>query len=159
MITLIAAIGQNNELGLDNKLLWNIPEDMRHFKSYTMGKVILMGRKTYDSIGRKPLPGRRCIVVSKSKLNGIVIPAYTIEDALSVEYCYDELVVIGGASIYSQTIDLADKLVITHIEESFEADTFFPTIDSRKWKINNVLNGNTEPCNYRFVEYIRNETK
>ena len=138
MITLIAAIGRNNELGFKNKLLWNIPEDMKHFKSYTMGKVVIMGRKTYASIG-KELPGRRNIIVSSLNASNIGISAHSIESALSVEHCYNELVVIGGASIYNQTIELADKLVITHVDAEFEADVFFPEIDLTKWKINSIL--------------------
>jgi dihydrofolate reductase len=155
MITLIAAIGRNNEIGLDNKMLWNIPEDMKHFRSYTMGKVIIMGRKTFASIGCKGLPGRKSIVISSQDLHGVSITAKTIDDALSIDHCYPEIVVIGGASVYNQTIDRADKLVITHIDAEFNADTFFPVIDLTQWKINSSVNGNNESYNYRFVEYIR----
>ena len=155
MITLIAAIGRNNELGLDNKMLWNIPEDMRHFKTYTMGKVVIMGRKTFASIGCKGLPGRKSIVVSGQDLHGVSITAHTIDSALSIDHCYPEIVVIGGESIYRQTIDRADKLVITHIDAEFIADTYFPEIDLAKWKINSSVNSNNESYNYRFVEYIR----
>ena len=160
MITLIAAIGRNREIGYNNKLLWNIPEDMRHFKSYTMGKVVIMGKNTFSSLGHKPLPGRRNIVISHNKCNTTdVIYARSIDDALSIEHCYDELVVIGGSSIYNQTIDRADKLVITHIDADFTADTFFPEIDLTKWKINSSIDGNNETYNYRFVEYVRNEIR
>jgi dihydrofolate reductase len=155
MITLIAAIGRNNELGLDNKLLWNIPEDMKHFKSYTMGKVLIMGRKTFASIGNKPLPGRKCIVVSTQGLAGQAIRARDIEAALSIDHCYPEIVVIGGASVYNQTIGLANKLVITHVDAEFKADTFFPVIDLAVWKINSLLESNSELFKYKFVEYVR----
>jgi len=155
MITLIAAIGRNNELGLNNKMLWNIPEDMKHFKSYTMGKVIIMGRKTFASIGCKGLPGRKCIVVSTQDLHGSAIRASTIDAALSIDYCYPEIVVIGGESVYRQTIIHADKLVITHIDAEFEADTFFPYIDPAQWVINSTINGSNETYNYKFVEYVR----
>lgn len=157
MITLIAAIGRNNELGFKNKLLWDIPEDMKHFKTYTMGKVVIMGRKTYASIG-KELPGRRNIIVSSLNASNIGISAHSIESALSVEHCYNELVVIGGASIYNQTIELADKLVITHVDADFEADVFFPEIDLTKWKINSILDGSNETYKYKFIEYIRHES-
>src|SRR4051812_12063124 len=103
MITLIAAIGRNNEIGYLNKLLWRIPEDMKHFKEYTMGKVIIMGSNTYASIGCKPLPGRKSIVISSAATPGAV-HAKDIESALSIDHCYPELVVIGGASVYNQTI-------------------------------------------------------
>lgn len=159
MITLIAAIGRNNEIGYKNKLLWNIPEDMQHFKSYTMGKVVLMGSNTFLSMRNRPLPGRKCVVISRRDLHGCgAIPAKSIIDALSIEHCYPELVVIGGASIYEQTIDLAHKLIITHIDADFVADTYFPKIDLEQWKINNVIDGsNNNIFNYRFVEYLRNE--
>jgi dihydrofolate reductase len=157
VITLIAAIGRNNELGLGNKLLWNISEDMKHFKSYTMGKVIIMGSNTLASIG-KPLPGRKCIVLSSKGAAGLAIPAHSIEDILSIEHCYPELVVIGGASVYRQTINLADKLVITHIDAETEADVFFPEIDLTIWKINSTIDGSNETYRYKFVEYVRNES-
>lgn len=158
MITLIAAIGRNGELGLDNKLLWDIPEDMKHFISYTKGKVIAMGSNTFASIGNKPLSGRKCIVLSSSGLAGMAIRAKTIDDIFSVDHCYPEIVIIGGASVYKQTIDRADKLVITHVDADFDADTFFPSIDLTKWKINSIIDGSNETYKYRFVEYIRNES-
>jgi dihydrofolate reductase len=158
MITLIAAIGRNGELGFDNKMLWNIPEDMKHFKAYTMGKVVVMGRKTFASIGSKVLPGRKCIVISSQDLHGTAVVAKTVDSALSVDYCYPELVVIGGASVYAQTIDRADKLVITHVDAEFTADTYFPVIDPARWVINSSTEGSNETYKYRFVEYIRNES-
>lgn len=156
MITLIAAIGRNREIGFENKLLWNIPEDMKHFKSYTMGKVLIMGRKTFASIGNRSLPGRKCIVVSSHEIHGVV-RARDIDSALSIDYCYPEIVVIGGESVYRQTIDRADKLVITHVDADFKADTFFPPIDLTKWRINSTIDGSNETYNYKFVEYVRNE--
>ena len=156
MITLIAAIGRNNELGLGNKLLCSIPEDMKHFKSYTMSKVVIMGSNTFISIGR-PLPGRKNIVITSKPMMGVIV-AKDINSALSIQHCYDEIVIIGGASIYKQTIGLADKLVMTHIDSNFEADVFFPVIDLTKWKINSTLEGSNETYKYRFVEYTRNES-
>lgn len=159
MITLIAAIGRNNEIGRNNRLLWDIPEDMAHFKSYTMGKVLVMGSNTFVSIGSKPLPGRKCIVVSGRNLHCTsAVHAKSVESAFSVEHCYDELVVIGGASIYNQCIELADKLVITHVDADFEADTFFPEIDLTRWVINSSVERSNETYEYKFVEYIRNES-
>lgn len=157
MITLIAAIGRNNEIGFENKLLWNIPEDMKHFKAYTMGKVLIMGRKTFASIGNKSLPGRKCIVISTHDLFGAAVCAKDVDSALSIDYCYPEIVVIGGESVYRQTIDRADKLVITHVDADFRADTFFPPIDLTKWRINSTIDGSNETYNYKFVEYVRNE--
>lgn len=156
MITLIAAIGRNNELGFRNKLLCSIPEDMKHFKSYTMNKIVVMGSNTLISIGRR-LPGRKNIVITSKPMMGVIV-AKDINSALSIQHCYDEIVIIGGASIYKQTIDLADKLVITHIDSDFEADVFFPDIDLTKWKINSTLERSNKAYNYSFVEYIRNES-
>lgn len=155
MITLIAAIGRNREIGYNNQLLWNIPEDMRHFKAYTMGKVLIMGRKTFASIGGKPLPGRKCIVVSTQPSAGLAITAKSVTEALSIEYCYPEIVVIGGASIYEQTIDLAHKLVITHVDAEFTADTYFPEIDLTKWSAQSTIESSSGSSTYRFVEYSR----
>jgi len=155
MITLIAAIGLNREIGLDNKLLCSIPEDMKHFKSYTMGKVVIMGRKTFASIGHKPLPGRKCIVISSQDLGPAAIRAKTVEDAFSIDHCYPEIVVIGGESVYRQAMPYADKLVITHIDAEFKADSFFPEIDLKIWKPNTAIESRDENYNYRFVEYIK----
>lgn len=155
MITLIAAIGAKNEIGFKNKLLWKIPEDMRHFRNYTLGKVIIMGHNTFLGIGAKPLPGRRNVVVSHKNLYGDAIKAKNIKEALSIEEFYPELVVIGGESIYNQTLEFADKLVITHIDAEFEADAYFPTIDCSIWKVNNILGIGITPYHYTFVEYGR----
>lgn len=123
-----------------------------------MGKVIIMGHKTFASIGYKALPGRKSVVISSQDLNGVAIRAKDIESALSIDHCYPEIVVIGGASVYNQTINQADKLVITHIDADFEADVFFPKIDTTVWKINSILDGSNETYKYKFVEYIRNES-
>jgi dihydrofolate reductase len=158
MLTLIAAIGRNREIGYDNKLLWSIPEDMKHFKSYTMGKVIIMGCNTFASLNRRSLPGRKSIVISTQDLGSLTIRAKSIEEALSIVHCYPEVVIIGGESIYNQTIDKADKLVITHIDAEFTADKFFPKIDLSKWKINSSIDGSNETYNYKFIEYLRDES-
>jgi dihydrofolate reductase len=157
VITIIAAIGKNRELGKNNCLPWNIPEDTKHFKSYTMGKVLIMGRKTFESIGSKPLPGRKCIVVTTKGVRNQAVCAKDVESALSIEHCYPEIVIIGGAKIYNESMQYANKLVITHIDAEFEADVFFPEIDLTIWKINSTVEGKNEKYNYRFVEYIRNE--
>lgn len=146
-------MGRNREIGYKNQLLWNIPEDMKHFRAYTMGKVLIMGRKTFESIGGAPLPGRKCIVVSTQPSAGLAITAKSVEEALSIEYCYPEIVVIGGASIYEQTIDLADKLVITHVDAEFTADTYFPEIDSKKWLVKSSRESSNNSLKYRFTEY------
>jgi dihydrofolate reductase len=160
MITLIAAVGRNNEIGFKNHLPWKkIPEDMKHFMDYTMGKMLVMGYNSYVAIG-KPLPGRRSIVVTHHQLStseDLVIPAHSIEEALSLKQHYPELVVIGGGVIFKETIGIANKLIITHIEADFEADVFFPEIDLSIWKINSVVESYDRNYDYKFVEYIRDE--
>ncbi|PHS72343.1 MAG: dihydrofolate reductase [Cycloclasticus sp.] len=136
MISMIVAMGENNAIGKDNELLWHLPEDFKHFKSVTMGKPILMGRKTYQSIGM-PLPGRKNIVVTRDKgffVEGVTI-VDSIEEALEVSRQYDEVMVIGGASFYDQMLPLADKLYVTRVHKSFEADAFFPAINMEEWQV------------------------
>ena len=134
-ISVIAAIGSNRELGKNNKLLWNIPEEMEHFKTITMSHPVIMGRKTYESIGR-PLPGRLNIVVtkdSKFKPEGVTV-AHSIEEAISIGESKDtkEIFFIGGGDIYHQAIKLADKLYLTVVEGKFDADTYFPNYSDFK---------------------------
>lgn len=135
-ITLIAAIADNNAIGLDNKLLYHIPEDLKRFKQITSGHTIIMGRKTWDSLKIKPLPDRKNIVITSSVLGFPkgVIPANSIEDALKACDPANENFVIGGETIYRVFLPFAQKLHITRIYASFEADTFFPEID-RSWEM------------------------
>lgn len=153
MITLIAAIGRNNEIGCDNKLLWNIPEDMKHFKEYTTGKVVVMGRKTFDSIGRA-LPGRKNVIMTSSNIPNMLC-VKSIESLMSIDHCYPEIVVIGGETIYRQMMPYASKMVITHIDEGFDADTFFPKIDLTKWQVTNKIDSSNDTYKYSFVDYQR----
>lgn len=133
-ISLIAAIDRKNGLGKDNRLLCYLPNDLRYFKKVTMGKPILMGYNTFTSIG-KALPGRKNVVLtSKPNLSvpGVNFVSH-IDEAL--EECSDaaEIMIIGGASLYKQMLPLADKLYLTFIEHTFDADVFFPKIDFDKW--------------------------
>jgi dihydrofolate reductase len=156
MITLIAAIGRNGEIGYNGRMPWHIPEDLKHFKAYTMGKIVVMGSKTFASLDNTPLPGRKNIVVSSQSLCcTTAIHASSIEHALSIEHCYPELVIIGGESVYRQTMGLADKLVITHIDSEFTADSYFPEIDPNLWLQANKIQSRNSEHNYSFVEYTR----
>ena len=136
IISLIAAVGRNNELGKDNTLLWKLPADMEHFKKITSLHPVIMGRKTFESIGR-PLPNRRNIVITrdvKYKKEGVEV-AHSLSEALDLfKEENEEIFIIGGAEIYAQTMPIADKLYITHIEaEDRSADSFFPEIISIVW--------------------------
>lgn len=135
MTTLIAAIGKNNEIGFENQLLWKLSADLQHFKKLTSGHPVIMGRKTFDSIG-KPLPNRTNIVISQKKdwfEEGILIVG-SIKEALKFAQKIDEnIFIIGGGKIYEQTIHLANRLEITQVQSAFTADTFFPKIDEKVW--------------------------
>lgn len=133
---MIAAMAENSAIGKDNELLWHLPDDFKHFKATTMGKPILMGRKTYDSIG-KPLPGRENIVVTRDNgfaADGVTI-VHSIEAALKAGEQYDEVMVIGGASFYQQLLPQAQRLYLTVVHASFEADAFFPEINLSEWRL------------------------
>jgi dihydrofolate reductase len=158
MISLIAAIGKNNELGKGNTLLWQMPADMKHFIKMTSGHPVIMGRKTFESIG-KPLPKRRNIVITRDlnyKKEGIEI-THSLDEAFKLFKKEEEIFIIGGAEIYKQTIGIADKLFITHIEaEDKEADSFFPEIIPIVWnEISHEEHKKDEknPFNYTFSVY------
>lgn len=136
MISLIAAIGKNNELGKKNTLLWNLPADMKHFRDTTRGHTVIMGQKTFESIGN-PLPNRRNIVVTKSDsfaALGVEV-SKSLEDTIqSFKNSKEEVFIIGGGEIYRQTIQKADRLYITHVGMTDkDADTFFPEIIPLVW--------------------------
>lgn len=128
-ISIIAAIGSNRELGKDNKLLWNIPEDLKRFRKLTMGHPVIMGRKTFESIG-KSLPNRANIIITRDKNYQIVgcLIAHSLEEAINMAKEKDkkEIFIIGGGQIYEQAISIADKLYLTVVEGNYNADTFFP---------------------------------
>ena len=158
-ISLVCAMDENRLIGKDNALPWRMPADLAFFKKTTMGKPILMGRKTWESIGR-PLPGRQNIVISRDS-------AYTadgcdtasgIEGALHLVKNHDEAMLIGGANLYSQVLDIADILYITEIHHQFEGDTWFPEIDFQIWKEDWRENHKRDEKNlhdYSFVKYVR----
>jgi len=153
MITIIAAIGNKNALGKDNQLLWKLPKDLKHFKTLTENHPVVMGRKTYESIG-KALPNRTNIVVSRKEnwfQEGILIVS-TLKEALKFAKKIDEdFFVIGGGEIYKQTMDVAEKLEITQVNGDFEADTFFPKIDPKIWqKTNEEYHSKDDKNDYDF---------
>jgi len=134
IVAIIVAIGENNAIGKNNQLLWHMPKDLKHFKDVTSGRTIIMGRKTFDSVG-KPLPRRRNIVVTRQD---ITIPGCevvkSIEDGLALCKDEDEVFIGGGAEIYKLAMHLTDRMYLTIIHQNFDADTFFPEIDYKQWK-------------------------
>lgn len=135
MISIIAAIGNNNELGNNNDLLWHLPNDLKHFKALTSGRTIIMGRKTWESLPFRPLPNRRNIVITRDTNAQFecaeVFPS--IESALN-STSNEEVFIIGGGQIYAQALPFADRLYITHVDGTFDANVFFPEINTTVWK-------------------------
>ena len=127
MISLIVAHDKNHVIGYENKMPWHLPGDLQYFKEMTMGKPIIMGRKTFESIGR-PLPGRRNIVITRNKnysAEGIEIVG-SLDEALELAGDVPEIMIIGGAQIFEQALEIADKLYVTLIHHEFKGDTYFP---------------------------------
>jgi len=137
MISIIAAISEDCGIGKNNDLLWNIPEDLKRFKKLTLGKTVIMGRKTWESLPRRPLPGRKNVVITDvpDENIGNAVTAYSIGDALSKCSDDEDIFIIGGGSIYRQFMPLAGRLYITLVHRSVPADIYFPKIDMNKWKI------------------------
>ena len=139
LVSMIVAHGKNFEIGLNNQMLWHISEDFKKFKSITMGKAILMGRKTYESIGR-PLPGRLNIVLTrdlkKCKSRGDLQFVTSFEEALTLAKDHDntELVICGGAQIYERYLPEVQKIYLSRVDFEGEADTFFPRLNLDQWK-------------------------
>jgi dihydrofolate reductase len=137
MISIIVAVSEDWGIGIDNKLLWHIPEDLKRFKRLTTGNAIIMGKKTWESLPRRPLPDRKNIVLTdipNETIEGSVT-AYSIDDALSKCDMDKEVFIIGGGSIYRQFMPHADRLYITHVHKKAPADIYFPEIDLRIWEI------------------------
>ncbi len=135
-ISIIAAVAKNGAIGADNKLPWNIPEDLRNFKRLTLGHPVIMGRKTFDSIG-KPLPGRHNIVVSRNaalQIDGCEI-ADSLDAAIRTAESQnpDEIFIIGGAQIYAQAMKFARRLYLTEIDKDIKGDAFFPPFSGTEW--------------------------
>lgn len=159
---IIVAIADNNAIGKDNALLWHISEDLKFFRSTTVGCPVIMGRKTYESIGR-PLPKRLNIIVSRKGYDapeGVLVvdsieKGYEVAKEQGAEKCF----VIGGGQIYAQAMQIADEMVITHVHTVIEdADTFFPQIDPEIWKVAERSELKTDPesgYTFEFVKYIR----
>jgi len=154
-LTIVVATDANRGIGIDNKLPWRLPEDMAHFKRTTMGHPVIMGRKTFDSIG-KPLPNRRNIVITRNPgwkhegVEAVTSISTAIELVGDTPAC-----IIGGAQIYAETLPFANRLIITEIGKTFDCDAFFPTIDPKQWKEVAREKYHSQPngFDYAFVTY------
>lgn len=156
-ITLIAAIGKNNELGASGDLIWKLKEDIQFFRKMTLNHIVVMGRKTFESLP-KVLPDRKNIVLSNSKINNNKIEVYkSVKEFLTKYENYDEeIFIIGGATIYNQFIDLATKLYLTEIDEvKTSADVYFPKFDLNDWNRKILSSNEEEAIKYKHVLYKR----
>ena len=156
--SIIVAIAKNNAIGKDNKLLWHISEDLKYFRQVTSGHTVIMGRKTFESMG-KPLPNRKNIVVSRTMApqDGITVVS-SITEALQHTASEAEVFVIGGGAIYLETFPLVQKLYITQVHEDYQGDTFFPAIDAAEWREisrEDFTGGSQFPHAFSFLVYER----
>lgn len=158
IVSIIVAAAENNAIGKDNQLICKLSADLKRFKSLTMGHHIIMGRKTFESIG-KPLPGRRSVIITRNveyqQKDCIIV--HSLEEALAV--CNDdEVFIIGGGEIYNQAFTLADKIYLTRINANIEGDTFIPQICTKEWgeiSCQKHLKDDKNECNYSFIDYRR----
>ena len=137
-VTLVAAVARNGVIGVDGGLPWHLPDDMRRFKELTTGHVLVMGRRTYESIGR-PLPGRTTVVVTRtpgwsSDADGVLVAAGVPEALAAAAAIDDEVFVVGGARVYADALPLADRLELTHVDAEPAGDTLFPDVDWSEWR-------------------------
>ena len=137
-VTIVAAVGRNGVIGVDGGLPWHLPDELRRFKELTMGHVLVMGRKTYESIGR-PLPGRTTVVVTRKPdwrpgADGVLV-AHSVAGAIAAgEAVDDEVFVVGGAEVYAAALPLTDRLALTFVDAEPDGDTFFPPVDWEEWR-------------------------
>ena len=152
MINIIVAMSKNRVIGDSNTLIWHLPEDLKRFKQLTTGNTIVMGRKTYESIGR-PLPNRRSIIITRDtnyKVDGCEV-VNSLEEAL--ELSNNNCFIIGGGEIYRQALDKADRIYLTRINKDFEGDTTFPEI--REWYESDCQEFNNDELSWSFIQYER----
>lgn len=160
MIHLVVAKSDNNVIGHDNQLIWHLPNDLKHFKEITTGHPIIMGRKTFESIGRA-LPNRTNIIITRNKNYSIenTKVAHSLNEAIEIAKKIDEdIFILGGGKIYEQALDLVDILEVTEVHENFEGDTYFPEIDLNVWKEISRIKHHKDEKNkfdYSFVRYER----
>jgi dihydrofolate reductase len=161
LLILIAAVARNGVIGVDNRLPWRLPEDLRHFKATTLGHPVIMGRKTWESLGR-PLPGRLNIVITRNPdyAAGGAVVVTSLPAALSAAAAAlppgGEAYLIGGAELYAQALSFADRLVLTEIDADFPGDAFFPAFDRRRWReVDRQPAVSADGLPYAFVTYQR----
>ncbi|MBE6218455.1 MAG: dihydrofolate reductase [Rikenellaceae bacterium] len=136
MVSIIVAIAQNGTIGDKNSLLWHIKEDMRFFRTTTSGHAVVMGRKTFESLGSRPLPKRTNIVITRAdRVFEGALTAHSLEEAIRLAEGDEEIFIIGGAQIYREALRIADRMYITRVMHDYEGDTSFPDIDLSEWEL------------------------
>lgn len=158
-VSIVVAISENHVIGKDNKLLWYLPNDLKHFKEITSGHTVIMGRKTYESVG-KPLPNRRNIIITRQNITieGCEV-VNSIEAALALCTNEAEVFIVGGAEIYRQSMHLTDRIYLTIVHKEFDGDSYFPQIEPAEWK--ETAREDYEPdaknaLPYSFITYQKN---
>lgn len=157
-ISIIVAVAENGIIGSKNQLIWHIPNDLKRFKSLTMGHHMIMGRKTWESIG-KALPGRISIVITRNpnyKAEGAIVTS-SLQEALEIAKEDSEVFVVGGGELYAQALPLANKLYLTRVHKAFEGDTSFPAIDPNQWKEVYLEKGEPTPKDGLEYTYVNLE--
>jgi len=160
MISIIVAVSDDWGIGWDNKLLWHIPEDLKRFKRLTIGRCVIMGKKTWESLPKRPLPGRKNIVLTDipDECIDCSVTAYSVEDALSKCDRNEEIFIIGGGSVYRQFLPVADRLYISHVHKKALSDVFFPEIDKLQWVVvekEEYVSDDDNRIPYTYVVYER----
>jgi dihydrofolate reductase len=157
MISIIVAVSDDWGIGKDNELLWHISEDLKRFKRLTSGNVVIMGKKTWESLPKKPLPNRKNIVITDNPEETFegAITSYSIEDSLTKCVPGEDIYIIGGGSIYRQFMPLADRLFITHVHRKAPADIYFPEIDMKIWEVTEKEEFESGDIPYTYAIYQR----
>lgn len=158
-LSLIVAMAKNRTIGINNTLPWRCPEDLKHFKALTLGHHMIMGRKTFDSIG-KALPGRTTVIVTRNKnlsIEGCLI-AHSLQEAINACAGDEEMFIVGGAELYAQSLNIADTLYVTEIQQAVHGDAHFPEFDQSEWQATSReirAQELPQPLEYHFVTYRR----
>lgn len=161
MLKILVAFDENRVIGKNNALIWHLPADLKRFKALTTGHVIIMGRKTFESIGR-PLPNRTTVVISRQqdlKIEGVIL-AHSVEEAIlkAKSISRDDIFIVGGAEIYQLSLPLADQILVTQLHDIFEGDAFFPEISPAIWEVAEQERGVTDEQNayqFSYITYAR----
>ena len=161
MLKILVAFDENRVIGKNNALIWHLPADLKRFKALTTGHVIIMGRKTFESIGR-PLPNRTTIVISRQhdlQIDGVIL-AHSVAEAIlkAKSLTREDIYIVGGAEIYALSLPVADQILVTQLHDIFEGDAFFPEISPEMWDVTEKERGVTDEQNayqYSYITYSR----